>query len=174
MQDVLQVLFKLTCIAATGSSERPAGGSAVMQQKKSNFAYVFTKCLECVHTVTGLTLDSSARFKKKKRWNITTTTNSGYYYFRIETYCNIYLITWTISLNKFYKINVVYSIQVFKIQKQERIQRDFCLVQEPIPGNFPAAKPSWALLSTRVHPEPFSICSKPRLKRGRTTQKLTC
>lgn len=67
MQDVLQVLLKLTCIAATGSSEHPAGGSAVMQQKKSNIAYVFTQCLECVRTVTGLTQDSGARFKKKER-----------------------------------------------------------------------------------------------------------
>lgn len=65
MQDVLQVLFKLTCIAATGSIEHPAGGSAVMQQKKSNIAYVFTKCLECVRTVTGLAQDSSARSEKK-------------------------------------------------------------------------------------------------------------
>lgn len=47
-------------------------------------------------------------------------------------------------------------------------------LQEPILGNFPAAKPSWAPLSTRAHPEPFSICNKPHLKQGRTTQKLTC
>lgn len=66
MQDVLQVLFKLTCTAATGSSEHPAGGSAVMQQKKSNVAYAFTKCLECVRTVAGLAQGLKKERKEKR------------------------------------------------------------------------------------------------------------
>lgn len=121
MQDVLQVLFKLTCIAATGSSEHPAGGSAVMQQKKSNIAYVFTKCLECVRTVTGLAQDSGTRFKKKRkeRRNITTTTNTGYYYYHIISHYN----HMSNLIKLILQINVVYYIQVFKIQKQERSQR---------------------------------------------------
>lgn len=68
MQDVLQVLFKLTCIVATGSQQTSRwwlGCHAT--EKEQHRTYVFTKCLECVRTVTGLAQDSSARFKKKKR-----------------------------------------------------------------------------------------------------------
>lgn len=62
--------------------------------------------------------------------------------------------------------------EVFKIlERREKTDDSSQLTWSPFREIFPAAKPSWAPLSTRMHLEPFSICSKPLFETGQKNNK---